>query len=129
MICACHGHTKKVEIAPTTIADRPSHIMKAPGASVSSRNSSAARMNQFQAPSETIQVNHVVVMAASSALRAGGRNGRTARRGQTSAAAGRVAAERLPRDLGDAGERTEHAHRLHRQDENLLVWRIGELAE
>ena len=44
----------KTEIAPTTMADRPSHIMKLPGAMISRRNNSAARMNQFQAPSEII---------------------------------------------------------------------------
>ena len=52
--CICHDIGNATETTATTIAARPSHIMKTPGMSNSSRKKSALKMNQFQAPSDTI---------------------------------------------------------------------------
>lgn len=37
--------------------------------------------------------------------------------------------EALPGNLGDAADRSNNARRIDRQEEGLLIWRIGELAQ
>src|SRR5712692_9646171 len=57
MNCACQVQSTNIEMAPTSIAARPSHSMNTPGASTSRTSSNPPAMNQSQNPSEANSVN------------------------------------------------------------------------
>src|SRR5215813_4204250 len=57
MNCACQLQSTNIEMAPTSIAARPSHSMNTPGANTSRTNNSPPAMNQSQNPSAVNSVS------------------------------------------------------------------------
>src|SRR5262249_16982758 len=57
MNCACQLQSTNIEMAPTSIAARPSHSMNTPGDNTSRTSSNPPAMNQSQNPSEGNNVN------------------------------------------------------------------------
>src|SRR5262252_2198261 len=116
-------------MTPTRSAERPNHSMNVPGATTSMASRMPPAMNQFHSPRE--RTVDTMARAASAGLPAAhhrtSRSGWTARRRHRGRLA--VAAERLARDLADAGKRAEHVDRLDREHQYLLVGRLRELGK
>src|SRR3981189_2717031 len=57
MNCACQFQSTNIEMAPTSIAARPSHSMNTPGDNTSRTSNNPPAMNQPQNPSEVNSVD------------------------------------------------------------------------
>src|SRR6266446_6500301 len=57
MNCACQVQSTNIEMAPTSIAARPSHSMNTPGDNTSRTSNNPPAMNQSQNPSEVNSVS------------------------------------------------------------------------
>src|ERR1700761_844975 len=130
--CACQDGCRANDTRPTSSAASPNQNRKTPGAISSSAIRMKPKISQFQVPS----VENISAMTRPSVkLPLRHRRRGLARRRHRSVAAGgglrggRAFAERRLGDLTDAGERAQHAGRLHRQHDDLLVRRGRKLPE
>src|SRR5258708_7796876 len=127
-ICSCQDGLMTNDNSPTSNAASPSQNKNTPGAINSSAIRMTPKISQFQVPS----VANISVIGRPSARRRHRQDGAGIRPRRSARGGGRGCRAFPNGDLGDfadAGERSQNAHRLDRQHDDLLVRRIRQLPE